>query len=133
MIHKPSSSIRLLDLNTGKTARKLSASHAGAVRLLSFSADGRYLASSASSSRFVNLFDVAGEAAPSEPVSTLSFSATPAFFALRASSKGGVQEEEGEEEEELTVVAGFDDGGVTVMRTRLGADGNGKPRGGRGC
>eukprot|EP00904_Undaria_pinnatifida_P002401 jgi/Undpi1/12161/HiC_scaffold_5.g01837.m1 len=112
-----SSSIRLLDLATGKVARKLSAGHAGAVRALSFSADGRYLASSASSARFVNVFDVAGEAAPSEPVSTLSFEATPLYVALRASFGGG------EGGDEVTVVAGFDTGGVSVLRTRRTGDG----------
>ena len=116
----PSSSIRLLDLATGKVARKLSAGHAGAVRALSFSADGRYLASSASSARFVNVFDVAGEAAPSEPVSTLSFEATPLYVALRASFEGG------EGGDEVTVVAGFDTGGVSVLRTRRTGDGKGE-------
>lgn len=115
-----SSSIRLIDLGTGKVVRKLSAGHAGAVRVLSFSADGRYLASSASSARFVNLFDVAGEAAPSEPVSTLGFEATPLYLAFRASLEGG------EGGDELTVVAGFDTGGVSVLRTRRRGDGKGE-------
>lgn len=114
-----SSSIRLLDLATGKTARKLSAGHAGAVRLLTFSADGRYLASSASSARFANVFDVAGEGASSEPVSTLGFAATPAFMALHVSSR-----EAGSDQ--LTVVAGFDTGGVSVLRTLRRADGKGE-------
>ncbi|CAN0150950.1 unnamed protein product, partial [Laminaria digitata] len=125
-----SSSIRLIDLGTGKVARKLSAGHAGAVRVLSFSSDGRYLASSASSARFVNVFDVAGEAAPSEPVSTLSFEATPLYLAFRASFEGGGGEGGGGGGggtvvggDELTVVAGFDTGGVSVLRTRRRGDG----------
>lgn len=102
-----------MDLATGKTIRKLSAGHAGSVRLLSFSPDGRYLASSASSARFANVFDVAASAEPpSEPVCTLGFAATPAFLALHASSSDGGGGDE------VTLVAGFDTGGVSVLRTR---------------
>lgn len=115
-----------MDLTTGKTVRKLSAGHAGSVRLLSFSADGRYLASSASSARFANVFDVAASAEPpSEPVCTLGFSATPAFLALHASSSAG-----GGGGDEVTVVAGFDAGGVSVLRTRRQANGKGESGGG---
>ncbi|CAN0043581.1 unnamed protein product, partial [Ectocarpus sp. 13 AM-2016] len=119
-----SSAIRLLDLTTGKTARKLSAGHAGSVRLLSFSADGRYLASSASSARFVNVFDVAAsEVPPSEPVCTLGFAATPAFLSLHTASPTGGGGEASNDQ--VTVVAGFDTGGVSVMRTRRQSDGKG--------
>lgn len=114
-----SASIRLLDLDTGRTARKLSAGHAGAVRVICFSADGRYLASSASSSRFANVFDVAGDYPSSEPVATMGFSATPSFLILHATVGG-------EEGDRLTAVAGFDVGGVSVLRTRRRADGNGE-------
>ena len=118
-----SSAIRLVDLTTGKTVRKLSAGHAGSVRLLSFSADGRYLASSASSARFANVFDVAASAEPpSEPVSTLGFAATPAFLALHASKASGAG---GGGSDEVTLVAGFDTGGVSVLRTRRQASGKG--------
>ncbi|CAM9955197.1 unnamed protein product, partial [Ectocarpus fasciculatus] len=118
-----SSAIRLLDLTTGKTARKLSAGHAGSVRLLSFSADGRYLASSASSARFANVFDVAAsELPPSEPVCTLGFAATPAFLSLHAASPSGGGESSNDQ---VTLVAGFDTGGVSVMRTRRQTDGKG--------
>eukprot|EP00752_Nemacystus_decipiens_P008411 g7521.t1 len=120
-----SSAIRLVDLATGKTARKLSAGHAGSVRLLSFSADGRYLASSASAARFANVFDVAASAdPPSEPVCTLAFAATPAFLALHASkSSGAGGGGGGSGNDEVTLVAGFDTGGVSVLRTRRQASG----------
>lgn len=124
-----STSIRLLDLATGKRARKLSAGHAGAVRQLVFSADGRYLASSASSARFANVFDVAGDSAPSEPVATLGFAATPAFLAVHARVSGdeGSEGAGGGAGDQVTVVAGFDTGGVSVLRTRLRPDGKGDP------
>lgn len=108
-----SSSIRLLELSSGKRARKLSAGHAGSVNQLEFSADGRYLVSSAASSRFANVFDVAGEDATSEPVATLGFAAAPAFLALHCSPPG-----DGNKRDQLTVVGGTDDGGVSVLRTR---------------
>ncbi|CAN0106013.1 unnamed protein product [Ascophyllum nodosum] len=111
-----SASIRLIDLTTGKVARKFSGGHAGAVRLLSFSPDGRYLASSASSARFVNVFDVAGEVPSAEPVATLGFAAIPTFLALHATVGG-------EEGDRITAIAGFDVGGVSVLRTRRRADG----------
>ena len=114
-----SASIRLIDLTTGKVARKFSGGHAGAVRLLSFSPDGRYLASSASSARFVNVFDVAGEVPSAEPVATLGFAAIPTFLALHATVGG-------EEGDRITAIAGFDVGGVSVLRTRRRADGKGE-------
>ncbi len=95
------------------------------MRLLSFSPDGRYLASSASSARFANVFDVAAsEKPPSEPVCTLGFAAAPAFLALHASS-GGAGGGGGGGGDQVTVVAGFDTGGVSVLRTRRQAGGEG--------
>lgn len=66
--------------------------------------------------RFANVFDVAAsEVPPSEPVCTLGFAATPAFLSLHAASPS----EGGEaSNDQVTVVAGFDTGGVSVMRTR---------------
>lgn len=114
-----SSTIRLLDLASGKRARKLSAGHSGAVRQLVFSADGRYLASSAAAARFANVFDVAaGEDAPPEPVVTFGLAAAPTCLGLHSEVGGST-------EDPLTVVAGFDSGGVTVLRTRRRADGKG--------
>lgn len=65
------------------------------------------------------MFDVAGDEPSSEPVATLGFSATPAFFILHANVGG-------EEGDQLTAVAGFDVGGVSVLRTRRRSDGGGE-------
>lgn len=75
--------------------------------------------------RFVNVFDVAAsEEPPPEPVCTLGFAATPAFLALHASAgeKGAGNKSNGDQ---VTVVAGFDTGGVSVFRTRRQAGGKG--------
>ncbi|CAM9496316.1 unnamed protein product, partial [Choristocarpus tenellus] len=112
-----SSSIKLVDLTTGKRYRKLSAGHAGSVRALAFSHDGRYLASSASSSRFINVFDLSGGGAPEGPVATLSLSSPPLFIDLHASEVGGKSGSQGGEFW-LTLLVGMDTGGVEVIRAR---------------
>ncbi|CAN0363490.1 unnamed protein product, partial [Hapterophycus canaliculatus] len=77
--------------------------------------------------RFVNVFDVAAsDGPPPEPVCTLGFAATPAFLALHASSSSSSSGAGGKETgngDQVTVVAGFDTGGVSVFRTRRQAGG----------
>lgn len=124
-VARNSSSIRLVEVATGKCARKLSAGHAGDVEQLEFSADGRYLVSSAASGRFANVFDVAGEDLPPDPVATLGLAAAPAFLALHASSpidQAGAAGE-GSAEHELTLVGGSGAGDLCVLRARRQADG----------
>lgn len=85
------------------------------------------------SARFANVFDLAGEDLTSEPVATLGFAAAPTFLALHAaagasfpsssSGRQGMREGEGDQ---LTVVGGFDTGGVCVLRTRRRSDGQGE-------
>uniref|UniRef100_A0A7S2MLY1 Small-subunit processome Utp12 domain-containing protein n=1 Tax=Octactis speculum TaxID=3111310 RepID=A0A7S2MLY1_9STRA len=74
-----SSTVRLVDLETGKRIRKFSTGHAATVRCMAFS--GKYLATACEGDvRFVNIFDT--EAAGEAAIQSISVSAPPSSLAL---------------------------------------------------